>query len=182
MNNDEEIDTLLNNYNKQSSTYPFAYTFYNLSHIRNRPVNFPPNEWAVALQKAPSIYHTPFILKGFDELDERVRKQNDIISSINDSEDGLNRRVDEMNIRLGVLRGSVNELVKKCRERCNVSGDGERVDEIQEKLWKIKEKMKRFDGEMLICDNEKIEDVLWIFKRVGEKLREDVEKEFGKGV
>ncbi|KAM0674596.1 hypothetical protein GVAV_001783 [Gurleya vavrai] len=178
MNYDLEIENLIQQYDKNNPNYPFTHIFYNLSYNRIRPFSFPIDLWTSSIVKAPSEFHMPVILKGFDELDDRLKKQNEILNSINESESSLNKRVCDLNIRLGILKGKMKDVVRKCRGNFKINGEFDNLDELRERLFKVKASFKR-KKEGYLDDKEKVEEVLWILKNVGENLKKNCEKEFG---
>ncbi|KAM0677574.1 hypothetical protein BDAP_001901 [Binucleata daphniae] len=177
MNIENEIENILQAYNKQSANYQFSYIFYNLSQTRIN-TNMPIDLWNDAIQKAPSQYHTPVLLLGFDELEDRIKKQNETLKNINESEIVLKKRVNELNYKMKAIKTKVNDLCKKTRKCLRVNGESEKIEEMKEKIWKIKGAMTKKCG-TIKYDKEGVEEVLWIFKQIGEELKNEVDKELG---
>lgn len=176
MNIESEIENLLHAYNKQNPNYQFSYIFYNLTQTRVRPYNFPANLWQEAINNAPSQNHTPVILAGFDELEDRVKKQNETLKNINESENVLEKKVNDLNFRLKTVKNDLLNLCKRARKTLRVSGESERIEEMKEKIWKLKGGMTK-KSEIVKYDKESLEEVLWVFKLIGEGLKNEVDKE-----
>lgn len=177
---EQKISNILNSYDKQNPSYPFNYVFYNLAQNRTRPIDFPIEKWDEAVLKAPSPNHMPVILRGFDELEIRVKKQFEISNNMNDSNEYIDNRIKDIKVRIISLNSSINELINKCRQIKKIDFYCENSDEIIEKIYKIKQQMKKSRKCAHFENKEDMIKIMWNFKMIGERLKKDVKNEINK--
>lgn len=168
------IDDLLSCYNKSHPSYKFTYIFYNLSTNRNKPLDFPNDLWNTYVQKAPSDSHVPVMLKGFDELNERVKKQEELMKNINESSDHMNERVNSLKQQYKNIRFRIEELVVACRE-LNYHNDKYEASAMKDRIYKLKQKLRIRRDPLSFENKDEVEAVMWQFRALGMKLKDDIE-------
>lgn len=175
MTEEVNMDDLLACYNKTDPNYKFTHIFYNISPTRNRPFDFPFDLWNSCLQKAPSNLHVPVLLKGFDELNERVKKQEELMKNINESSDYLNNRVNNLKLQYKNIRYRIENLVTACRE-INFCNEDCEQSVIKDRIYKLKQKMRITREPVSFENKNEVKAVMWQFRTLGMKLKDDIEK------
>lgn len=171
-NLESEINNLLSSYDKNNPNYKFTHTFYNISEVRTQPYNFPTELWNDLIMKAPSLFHTPVLIKGFDELSDRIKKQTELLKNIVDSFDNIDHRYNAIKLRTKALKGRIDEVTNKCRGMriC----ENLEIENIRERIFKIKQKMKGKRKPIVFDNKEHVMQLMWTFKNIGEGIKKDV--------
>jgi hypothetical protein len=110
------LENIERSYDPQSPLYKFNYIFYNIvDYPFERPYNFPPELWAKYLKNDKSLM--PVILNK-PQIDKRKQLQNELIMNINDSKNGLLKKIDNLKVKRETLKNKLETLILKYRRAC----------------------------------------------------------------
>lgn len=142
---------ILDCYTPTSSKYTFSFAFKSV--INDKSV--------------------PTVIKGFEELNERISLQRNTLSKLNNANQLLKQKLNQINAQHQMINEKLNKAIEKTRRLFVVKGENEKVYKIKNKFLLMENKkplMVKEDKQ-----NEVIQ-VLKAFNKALEKMKEEIVK------
>lgn len=169
---ENDISALLCAYDKAHPSYKFTHVFYNIAQQRTQPPHFPNAQWHDAIARAPSQFHVPVILRGFDELSDRVKKQEELLNNIIESGQNLHNRYVSIKLRAKAVKTRIDEVTRKAR--CLKTVEGVCLQSVRERLFKIRQKIKGRRAGVRFENKSEVVQLMWTFKSIGQRIKEEI--------
>lgn len=107
-----KITSIYQSYIPGTIEYKFKHLFYNISENKIiKPINMSDSEW----QK---IYINDYLMPvelNYDEIVQRVQKQNDLILKLNNSKYVIIQSIENLNNKKNIIIGKIKQLIYKFR-------------------------------------------------------------------
>ncbi|RVD90565.1 hypothetical protein TUBRATIS_30060 [Tubulinosema ratisbonensis] len=142
---------ILDCYTPTSSKYTFSFTFKSI--INDKPV--------------------PSVIKGFDELNERISLQRNTLNKLNNANQFLKQKLNNIHAQHQVINEKLNKAIEKTRKLFVLKGENEKIFKIKNKFLLL-EKNKP----LMLNEEKKKEalEILRIFNKTLEKMKEELLK------
>ncbi|EJW02680.1 hypothetical protein EDEG_02912 [Edhazardia aedis USNM 41457] len=169
-NIEQQINSLLSAYDKNSPNYCFNYTFQNIKDPAIAQTNY--YNSAANIQNVPSYNYENVIIKGFDGLEDRKNKQNQLIKNINESSEFSYTKYAQLRQRCEAINNRIKFLIERLRNLVVLEGDYEDSQKVIDTVYCLRKKMITLTRDSLTFEkSDEVADVLEIFKKVGDNLR-----------
>ncbi|TBU06606.1 hypothetical protein CWI36_0413p0010 [Hamiltosporidium magnivora] len=182
----QQIESLESSYNEMSPLYKFKYIFYNIvsQPIETCPIDFPVHLWERAIRNAPALNTVPVVVKGYNGLEERRKRQIDVTTKIKESLESLclrtgklKMRTENITCRLKNAGDSYKKLFSKIY--CNIRQNN--TTGLTGELFRLKGYINEIGIRKANSINkdykEQVINTLGSFKNLGVKMLQDLEND-----